>query len=660
MWSALNFIYNRICRVISQLTEYYLRFLLFLFRKAGPTHRDRASLIDFALSLVPPTLVGLYFTLFGLYNNFQVVSRIDLNKTLHNIDGLNLKSTFATGYLFVFILSLLATTTALLKSESFFKIQIAAVGLGFFMKALGFMTKHVDWTFHVPKTVWTFGFLVGLIYANKRYRVAYFPFRTSYRMRTRFFPPRSAGRHRILFIEPALKKDVQSPSSTRRRVYPMTTPYLAALLPSNWDPMIIDVLYDQIDYDIDTDVVAITAMAHNFEGVEIIANGFRAKGKTVIFGGADPSRQPEKYLEFADSVLVGAAEGFIESMLGDWENGKLQRKYVNLQIHDLKNMALPRYDLLPLRRYLNMHNILVSTSCPYHCSFCQYNRTREPRLRPVEDVVKAIQATPSKFFWFEAPELMAYKKYIRELEGALKGKNINWNTHATMKSCSDPETLRMAYSAGLRYILIGVESYNQETLKVFNKKMNIVADYPATFDLLNKAGISVSVHLIFGCYTDQVEDFQKALDGLIRGKVANVHVHLMAAFAGDEAFEQELIKNGAVEYSALKSVQTKKRHGITYYHSKNIDDQQMAFLITKFHEDFYSLLNIFRRLALRSWKNFPNFLQDIWQNIDSSVTRRSHGGYSLDFYQTISEYHNESKENVVGFFRKPEPKSKTG
>lgn len=628
------------------MNESYLALTNYLFRSAGYTTSGKAQPIDLFLSVWPTNLRHAYFFILGFVGVYQLNQRFDPQIVLEKILRFNFGSVFAICFLLIVILANSTLILSILRHEWMYITNIASGLIGLFTTILGAFTLNQNLLFKTPTMLWAFIFLVGAMFANHKYRMGMFPLSTSRRMRSKYFPPRSAGRYRILIIQPTLKNDGVADTALRSR-YPFTIPYLAALLPNHWDPMLVHTVFDEIDYDIDTDIVAITAMALNFKYATEIAEGFRKKGKTVIFGGADPSRQAEKYLQFGDSVLIGAAEDYLPKMLEDWERGQLKRKYVNPVIPDLKNMALPRYDLLPLRRYSNSHNILVSTSCPYKCSFCQYNRTREPRLRPVEDVLRAIRATPSKFFWFEAPELLVYKKYVRELEGVLRGKGIHWASHATMRSCGDETTLKLAFSAGLRSILIGLESFNDATLALLNKKTNVVADYQKIFSLLDKCGISVSVHMIFGTITDRSRDFVDALDGVIKGKVSLVHVHNMTCFAGDEEFEKVVIAGGGVEYDCLKKFKMKERFGLAIYRSSKFSDAEMVKFYNDFHNKFYSLPSIFKRIFLRSLKNFCNFVPDFQENISYHLFRRSHGGYSADLYQTFAEFIDEPVEEVA-------------
>lgn len=431
-------------------------------------------------------------------------------------------------------------------------------------------------------------------------------------------------------------------------MYPSILPHVAALLPENWDVMILDQVYDEIDYSLDVDIVGMTTMAPYFPAMVDISKGFRSRGKTVLVGGADCSRQPESYLDHANCILVGEADGgYLEQILEDWSKGTLKKKYVNPHLSDLQNIKLPRNDLLPLRRYLNLHNILVSTSCPYACEFCNHNKTRAKRMRPVADVLKAVRATPAKYFWFEAPELLVYREYVKELATTFKGEKILFASHSTMKSALHDETLSLARQAGLRAVWLGLESYSQNTLNFVNKKMNRVSEFHETFKNLNKFGISANVHLMFGFPDDTIEDYRAAVKGVIAGKSAHIEVHPVVAFGGDEAFRAKMFANGAKPLNLQVNFPNHQNFPFTFFVPKGMTERQYVEEFNRVSDVYFSAGSIFRRLFLRGPRNFPNLLPDFFMNLFSKLTGRQYSGDALKFEAFIEDHFRLPRGSVT-------------
>lgn len=616
-----------------------LRPLMMRRTKAGDyALAGKANLRDFLFSLVPRNEGQLYTILcysatmwiFVSNFHFELISRLDFSQVWHFLFVGNLIALLIHALNFVFLL---------MRLQVFYTLQMLNLGLTVLLMLSGYLLlpNSGDFLSLAEKAAVLAFWITAMGTSSWRMRASFFPWGTSRVMRPTAFPPRAPGRYRIVLIKPTSGYD-SNPYANRYTMFPSILPMVAATVPEHWDVMILDEVHNEIDYDLDVDVVGITTMSLFFPSGREIARRYRAKGKTVIFGGVDASRYPDQYLEHADSVLVGEAFDFFPRLLKDWEEGKLQRLYKNDTKHDLKGLPLPRNDLLPRMRYNNYHTILVSTSCPFACEFCTYAKSRMTRLRPIEDLVAAIRHSKGRYFWFEAPELLAYKPYIKRLSSELKNEGIHWSTHASMKSASDPENLKNAYDSGLRSVRIGVESFSQEALHFVNKRSNTVSEYLRTFRLLDKAGISVGAHLIFGFPQDNEESLKAGLELLRKGKVARIIPHNLGLYEGaQDPFEAKLIAAGAGYVDIFAHYNKKMKLNFKLMRPANITDQEYVRLKQDFILGFYSWPSIMRRLFLRSPKNFGNLVPDLWMNVVSHYLGRKETGESFFFYEQMDQ-----------------------
>ena len=86
-------------------------------------------------------------------------------------------------------------------------------------------------------------------------------------------------------------------------------PLLAALTPEEFEIELVDDNSGKsMDFNADTDLVAINCFTPQATRAFEIADGFRARGKKVIMGGIFPSTMPDECLKHADSVNVGEGE----------------------------------------------------------------------------------------------------------------------------------------------------------------------------------------------------------------------------------------------------------------------------------------------------------------------------------------------------------------
>src|SRR5687768_1153452 len=67
---------------------------------------------------------------------------------------------------------------------------------------------------------------------------------------------------------------------------------------------LVDEYLDPIDYDVETDLVALSAKTSCVTYAYEVARRFRAKGKRVVLGGIHASLRPEEALEHVDCVVT--------------------------------------------------------------------------------------------------------------------------------------------------------------------------------------------------------------------------------------------------------------------------------------------------------------------------------------------------------------------
>ena len=132
---------------------------------------------------------------------------------------------------------------------------------------------------------------------------------------------------KITFILPAIGKKPGKKYIGTWKMEPLTIAVLKALTPSRFETEFFDDRIELIDYDTETDVVAITLETYTaLRGYDIAAR-FKARGKKVIFGGYHATLCPEEAMGRGDCVITGNAETVWERALVDCENGALRPRY---------------------------------------------------------------------------------------------------------------------------------------------------------------------------------------------------------------------------------------------------------------------------------------------------------------------------------------------
>ena len=414
----------------------------------------------------------------------------------------------------------------------------------------------------------------------------------------------------------------------KRNLVGLTLPYLAALTPGEWDVKLIDQQVEDIDFEAPVDLVAITTWTLNSLAAYEIAGRFKERGVPVIMGGPHSYFFFEEMAQHCDSVGIGEAELIWGKMLEDAAKGRLQKFYRAEELHDLKGLPVPRYDLLDFRHYSLIKTFAVQTSrgCPFRCDFCaeRFYLGKEYRYRPVSDVIDEIKENKGKYILFADSTFAGKKKHTMELMEALIPLGIRWSALWSSNLCRNREFMDLAKRSGLLHLNIGMESIDQATLAGMNKKANRVKHYEEILKNLRNRGISYSVNFVFGYDMEQENIFDSTLDFLRQNKVPAAYFNILTPHKGTPLYDRmdnegRLIDPGNI--SRWPGI-------ICYIKPKRGTPQELERNVRRMYQEFYSLKSIFSRLR------FPSSQADMasWV-VNLSQRKLSRGGPDLENFE---------------------------
>ena len=87
---------------------------------------------------------------------------------------------------------------------------------------------------------------------------------------------------------------------------------------------------EEVDFETDAELIAISGMGHGIVRSIDIAKAFKKKNKTVVMGGYMVSLMPEEAKKYCDSVIIGDAELSFPLMLGHYKKGVDYKKFLLL------------------------------------------------------------------------------------------------------------------------------------------------------------------------------------------------------------------------------------------------------------------------------------------------------------------------------------------
>lgn len=184
----------------------------------------------------------------------------------------------------------------------------------------------------------------------------------------------------------------------------------------------------------------------------------------------------------------------------------------------LAQLADPSFDAMELAAYRSEAGELrlpfqLSRGCTDKCTFCsewvfwEHFRPDTPD-HAVEQLARLSARYDVHRFHFTDSLINGHMKRLRAFAEALLAKDLRVDWGGFMRADMDPDTARLLRRAGLSYAYIGVESLDDETLELMNKRRTRADNLRAIQNFLD-AGINVAVGVIPGFPGDTRERFVK-------------------------------------------------------------------------------------------------------------------------------------------------------
>jgi radical SAM superfamily enzyme YgiQ (UPF0313 family) len=319
---------------------------------------------------------------------------------------------------------------------------------------------------------------------------------------------------RIYLVNPRADSAITRPMYLGRSLYSPLAGLLAvaALIPQDrYEVILTDENVEPVDFDMSADLVGISAMTSYVNRGYQIADRFRRRGVPVIMGGVHPSFMPDEALQHADAVVVGEAELVMSRVLDDLEDGTLKGVYKADRLHSMADMAIPRYDLIAPKRYVNRTFIQTSRGCHHACTFCaeQLMYGLRFRYRPVAEVMREIEVAGQRNIALNDADFFGTSERALEIMQALKGKGLSWQAGVNSGAAFDDRLLEAAAESGCNMLAIGFESLSRETLRKAHKYQNTPERYRALVEKLHSHGILVFGLFMFGFDQDETTVFEE-------------------------------------------------------------------------------------------------------------------------------------------------------
>ena len=367
---------------------------------------------------------------------------------------------------------------------------------------------------------------------------------------------------------------------------------LAAVAP-DWDFEVCLETIEDVDFDSDAQIIAISGMGHAIIRSIHIANEFKARGKTVVMGGYMASLMPKEAGKYCDSVVIGDGEDAFPRLLADYASGCLKPLY-QAPLRKL-SYPLPRYDLLAAKKIGNFLPVQAGRGCPHSCSFCSVSCLYKGSYlkRDIGEVIRDIQEIKRlgfRRFLLLDDNIVSDKAYVRALCGQIKTLGMQWQSQCSIQIADDDELLKIVADSGCITLSFGLESISQESLNTMNKRWANVSAYQRQLAKVAAAGIDLSTEMVIGADGDTLASIEQTAEFIVRNKIAAPRFYILTPIPGTDFFHEmqaqgRIINDDIYSYNGSEAV----------HKPKNMTATELTAAYWRLYRQVYSLPAIIRR-----------------------------------------------------------------
>lgn len=386
-----------------------------------------------------------------------------------------------------------------------------------------------------------------------------------------------------------------------------------ACTPRDVDIAFVDEYLEEIDYDIETDAVALSAKTSCVTHAYDVADEFRRRGKTVILGGIHASLRPHEALEHVDCVVTGEAENVWRVAVEDLKRGQLKPRYDADGFPDMGKIPAPAWNHGPANQYL-FHQLQTTRGCPFRCRFCSVPDIsgQDFRFKPVACVVNEIRSLPKsrgpiasgKPLYIVDDNFISRVRYTKELLRALiplreKGELPSWSAETTLNVAVDEEMLDLFEKAGCATLIIGFESVTEASLAAMDKPVNFCLTYQDAVERIHARGMTVIGNFIVGFDTDTTAVFKQTLDFVQKTGILYPFFSILTPMPGTKLFD-DFASQGRLDHQDWERYDT--RH-VVMQPAQMTRDQLMDGYVW-LYEQSYGSDKLWDRME-RHWRQRP-------------------------------------------------------
>jgi radical SAM superfamily enzyme YgiQ (UPF0313 family) len=298
----------------------------------------------------------------------------------------------------------------------------------------------------------------------------------------------------------------------------------------------------QTNVDSDADLIVIFSSTPDAYRAYEISQTFVDKGKTVILGGLHTMFNQDEASEHCHALIIGEIENYWETLLEDFQQGILKDIYQSQAPLDLSKLNPYPTHLIAPKTYNYTWSVVVTRGCPFKCDFCLVHQFfNKFQMRPIENIVAELRHLKSlgiKWVELHSDNLTHNRDYALELFKAIAPLGLKFYGETTALIARDEELLQAAKNAGVKALLLGIETPSIEALKAQKKGFVKPEKMQSYMEIIRKYDIEIWGDFLFGFDEHTSTIFQETVDFVKEIKVDKVIPHFMIPFPGSETFKK--------------------------------------------------------------------------------------------------------------------------
>ena len=408
-----------------------------------------------------------------------------------------------------------------------------------------------------------------------------------------------------------------------------------------------------------TDVLGLSVITRTANQSFELARRVRALNPRVkiVFGGPHPTALPEESLQFGDVVVTHEGDFTLPLLLERLQDNLeaphlsdlLGVNYLGREGEIIRNPDRPyltseELSALPFPLYSDRvnrgitHNVVnTSRGCPYECEFCSVIENFGRGFRYLGDdaavalILHTLQLNGKPIFFGDDIFAANRARTTRVLERLLNEgvKMPRWFAQVRVETAQDRDLLRLMKRANCAMVFVGLESVNEETLKLFNKHSTLEKNRSA-IAAFNEAGIRVHGMFVLGSDADTPETLRETLEFARESRLTTSQFFALTAIPGPPltrrlAEEKRIFAWGDWQlFDAQHAVVCPSR----------ISPSELQAGIFRISRQFYSVTEALRHLVHGRWFDFAIRLQG---NFLTRRIERDNASYSraLDKFDKV-------------------------